>query len=117
MSKKHPFDCQCGNHEAHNIKLDNPKAAEQINTPLKPDEAIGFLESIYFDRICLGIPDNSPGQEAIKLAIKTLRQPSREQIRQQLIGEIEGLFSQNLMTGPQLNVISSLAWQQFKGGD
>ena len=35
-------------------------------------------------------------------------------IRKQVIEEIEKLFSHNLMTGPQVNAISSTEWQQFK---
>lgn len=108
------------------------ESGEQIKAPLKPDEAIGFLESIYFDRICMGIPNNSPGQQAIKLAIESLKQSSREQIRQQVLGEIGGVLElheyydgcdhgcetkDKCLSGVGWRNCNYRLWQQFKRGE
>lgn len=114
---KHPEDCQCGKHKAHNVVFEAPKTAEQINTLEEFTAYLSFQLGRYYS---MGLFEKYPNNfnKLMPQIAKEICELCREQFRQQLIEEIDPfmhLMIPRLRTKSDINQYAEW-WQEFREG-
>ncbi len=118
--KEHPENCQCGNHEAHNIKFDKTKTAGLANTALT--EMVDKLTQMKIREAELTQMKIREAEASCRLDSDTMDcTKCKANIRQQLIEEIEKLLNEgrevdygDVIGFVQYLEVSKKRWQQFK---